>query len=70
MTVERIRLDVPAALAHLATAVNVPVAIDALEPQFSHYALLKHQLSRYRALAGEDGINALPALPLEITEAR
>jgi murein L,D-transpeptidase YcbB/YkuD len=63
LTVERIKLDIPATLAHLATAVNVTVAIDALEPQFTHYALLKRQLSRYRALAGEEGINDLPALP-------
>ena len=63
MTVERIKLDVPTTLAHLATAVNVAVAIDALEPQFTHYALLKRQLSHYRALASEEGINDLPALP-------
>ena len=61
--VGRIKLDVPATLAHLSTAVNVAVAVDALEPQFSHYALLKKQLSHYRALAGEDGLNNLPALP-------
>jgi L,D-transpeptidase YcbB len=63
LTVERIKLDIPATLAHLATAVNVTVAIDALEPQFTHYALLKRQLSHSRALAGEEGINDLPALP-------
>jgi L,D-transpeptidase YcbB len=63
LTVERIRLDIPTTLAHLSTAVDVPLAIDALEPQFSHYALLKRQLARYRALADEDDINALPPLP-------
>jgi murein L,D-transpeptidase YcbB/YkuD len=63
LTVERIKLDIPTTLAHLATAVNVTVAIDALEPQFTHYALLKRQLSLYRALATEEGINDLPALP-------
>jgi murein L,D-transpeptidase YcbB/YkuD len=63
LTVERIKLDIPATLAHLATAVNVAVAVDALEPQFTHYALLKRQLSRYRALAAEDGISDLPAMP-------
>jgi murein L,D-transpeptidase YcbB/YkuD len=63
LTVERIRLDVPTTLAHLATAVNVALAVDALEPQFTHYALLKRQLSRYRALASEEGINELPPLP-------
>jgi murein L,D-transpeptidase YcbB/YkuD len=63
LTVERIRLDLPTTLAHLAAAVNVGVAIDALEPQFTHYALLKRALSRYRELASQDGLNDLPRLP-------
>ena len=63
LSVGRINLDIPTTLARLSTAVNVTVAVDALEPQFSHYALLKKQLSRYRELAGQDGLNALPALP-------
>ena len=63
VSMERISLDVPATLAHLSTAVDVAVAVDALEPQFSHYALLKKHLSHYRALADEPGLNELPALP-------
>jgi murein L,D-transpeptidase YcbB/YkuD len=63
LTVERIKLDIPATLAHLATAADVTVAVDALEPQFTHYALLKRQLSRYRTLAADDGISELPAMP-------
>jgi murein L,D-transpeptidase YcbB/YkuD len=63
LSVGRIKLDIPTALAHLATAVDVAAAVDALEPQFSHYALLKGKLSQYRALAGVDGLNELPALP-------
>ncbi len=63
LTVDRIALDIPATLAHLATAIDVAVALDALEPQFKHYQLLKRQLSRYRELAGDEGINALPPLP-------
>ncbi len=63
LSVGRIQLDIPTTLAHLSTAVDVGVAVDALEPQFSHYALLKKQLPHYRALAGEDGLNDLPALP-------
>jgi len=63
LSVGRIKLDIPTTLAHLSTAVDVAVAVDSLEPQFSHYALLKKQLSRYRALAGEKGLNLLPALP-------
>jgi len=61
--VGRIKLDIPAMLGRLATAANVAVAVDALEPQFSHYALLKQQLSVYRALAHEAGLNDLPPLP-------
>jgi L,D-transpeptidase YcbB len=63
LTVERIRLDIPNTLAHLATAVNVGVAIDSLEPQFTHYALLKRELARYRELKALEGINDLPPLP-------
>jgi L,D-transpeptidase YcbB len=63
LTVERIRLDIPTTLAHLATAVNVSVAIDALEPQFTHYALLKRELAHYRELAAQEGLNDLPPLP-------
>ncbi len=63
LTVERIRLDIPTTLAHLATAVNVGVAIDSLEPQFTHYALLKRELARYRELKDREGLNDLPPLP-------
>jgi murein L,D-transpeptidase YcbB/YkuD len=63
LSVGRVKLDIPTTLAHLASAVDVAVAVDALEPQFSHYALLKRQLSHYRALASEDGLSDLPALP-------
>jgi murein L,D-transpeptidase YcbB/YkuD len=63
LTMNRIALDIPTTLAHLATAVDVPVALDSLEPQFEHYQLLKKQLSRYRDLASEEAINALPPLP-------
>jgi L,D-transpeptidase YcbB len=63
LTVERIRLDIPTTLAHLATAVNVGVAIDSLEPQFTHYALLRRELARYRDLAAREGLNDLPPLP-------
>jgi murein L,D-transpeptidase YcbB/YkuD len=63
LAVGRIKLDMPTTLAHLATAVDVPLAVDALEPQFSHYALLKKHLSHYRALALEDGLTDLAPLP-------
>jgi L,D-transpeptidase YcbB len=63
LAIGRIKLDIPTTLAHLATAVDVRVAVDALEPQFSHFDLLKKQLSHYRTLAGEEGLNDLPPLP-------
>ena len=63
LTVERIKLDIPATLAYLAGAASVAAALDALEPQFRHYALLKRELARYRALAADVGLNDLPALP-------
>ena len=63
LTVERIRLDLPTTLAHLATAVNVGIAIDSLEPQFTHYTLLKRELARYRELKALEGLNDLPPLP-------
>ena len=62
LSLGRIKLDIPTTLAHLSTAADVTVALDALEPQFAHYALLKRQLAHYRVLAGEDGINTLPPL--------
>src|SRR5450631_3658976 len=63
LTVERIKLDIPSTLTHLASAADVAAALDALEPQFTHYALLKRQLLQYRALAAGAGSNDLPALP-------
>ena len=69
LTVERIRLDIPTMLAHLAGAVNVGVAIDALEPQFTHYALLKRELAHYRELAALEGLNDLPPLPAKSLKA-
>src|SRR3984893_15059452 len=63
LSVGRVKLDIPTTLAHLSSAVDVAVAVDALEPQFSHYALLKKQLAHYRSLANEDGLTDLPGLP-------
>jgi len=63
LSAERVNLDLPVTLERIAAAVDVPAALDALEPQFRHYALLKKQLSRYRALASDDRINTLPPLP-------
>jgi murein L,D-transpeptidase YcbB/YkuD len=62
LAIQRDAFDAAAALAKAAAA-DVSAALDALEPQFAHYALLKRQLARYRALALAPGINDLPALP-------
>ena len=53
----------PPPSAAVASAADVSAALDAFEPQFTHYALLKRQLARYRALAAMPGINDLPPLP-------
>jgi murein L,D-transpeptidase YcbB/YkuD len=63
LTVERLSLDMQSTLVNLAAAANVSAAIDALEPQFTHYALLKNELARYRELASHDGLTDLPRLP-------
>ncbi len=63
LSVGRVNLDLPATLERVAAAGEVPAALDALEPRFTHYALLKKQLSHYRVLAGEDDITRLPPLP-------
>jgi murein L,D-transpeptidase YcbB/YkuD len=63
LAVDRVDLDLPATLERVANAADVPAVLDALEPRFRHYALLKQQLARYRALANEDGLNRLPPLP-------
>jgi murein L,D-transpeptidase YcbB/YkuD len=63
LTVERIKLDLPATLLQLASAARVDAVLDALEPQFTHYGLLKRALARYRALASDPGMSQLPPLP-------
>lgn len=52
--------DVSAAVAALATAPSVAAELDALEPQFLHYKLLKQALARYRGLALQPELNVLP----------
>ncbi|HEX3847654.1 MAG TPA: L,D-transpeptidase family protein [Steroidobacteraceae bacterium] len=60
LSMERGSLDLPAALAHIAASQDVPAELDALEPPFTHYALLKKELAHYRSLAAQDGLNDLP----------
>jgi murein L,D-transpeptidase YcbB/YkuD len=63
LSVEHGRLDLAAAVSRLAAADDVAATLDAFEPQFKHFALLKRQLAQYRLLADDPGINMLPPLP-------
>jgi len=64
LDIPRPRFDVTAAVASLAASTDVAVALDSLEPQLRHYALLKAALAQYRALASASaGLVQLPALP-------
>ena len=63
LDVSRPAFDAAAAVAALASAPDVAAALDALEPPFRHYALLKKALARYRVLARRPELTQLPALP-------
>ena len=63
LDVSRPAFDAAEAVAALATAPDVAAALDALEPPFRHYALLKTALARYRMLARQPELAKLPALP-------
>ncbi|MEZ5533293.1 MAG: L,D-transpeptidase family protein [Steroidobacteraceae bacterium] len=54
--------DPEAVLARLATTRDTRAVLSSIEPPFRHYALLKAQLGRYRALAADHGRMPLPAL--------
>lgn len=63
LRVDRSRLDIPAAIAALSTAQDPRGQLAALEPTFEHYAFLKLAMSRYRQLAADPTLTALPPLP-------
>ena len=63
LDVYRPAFDAAAAVAALATSPDLASALDALEPPFRHYALLKTALARYRLLAQQPELTRLPALP-------
>ena len=58
----RTDLDVAATVVGLASARNVADALLAVEPRFSHYALLKDALSRYRSLGADLSLTQLPGI--------
>ncbi len=63
LDVRRPVFDAAAVVAALATAPDLASALDALEPPFRHYALLKIALARYRMLAQRPEWTQLPPLP-------
>lgn len=56
----RAALDLPATLTQLAAADDPAASLAAIEPRFHHYQLLKAALARYRQLAADPGLTALP----------
>jgi murein L,D-transpeptidase YcbB/YkuD len=63
LDVRRPAFDAEAAVAALTIAPDVTAVLDAFEPPFRHYALLKSALARYRMLAWQPELTQLPALP-------
>ena len=62
LSVERVKLDIPATLARLAGSGDASGSLDSLEPQFTHYRLLEQQLAHYRELAADPRLTVLPPL--------
>lgn len=56
-------LDLSVLLTQLAQGSNPDSIINAVEPPFVHYRLLKQALAQYRALARQPDLTALPPLP-------
>lgn len=63
LDVPHAKLDVAAAVAALAGTSAVGAVLDDFEPSFRRYELLKAALPRYRTLAAQPTLNALPPLP-------
>jgi murein L,D-transpeptidase YcbB/YkuD len=63
LDVQRDGLNVPAAVAALATSQDVDATLDSFEPPMPHYRLLKKALARYQELADDPRLTQLPPLP-------
>lgn len=63
LDVPHAELDVVTALRGLAGASDVASVLRDYQPGFRHYDLLRETLARYRELAQQPELNALPALP-------
>jgi murein L,D-transpeptidase YcbB/YkuD len=57
----RADLDVVSTLEKLARTADTRATLEAIEPDFYHYRLLKDALARYRTLAGDQSLAPLPA---------
>jgi len=62
---DRSRLDLDATVAQLLASDDVAQDLAAVEPTFIHYHLLKAALARYRGLAQDPTLTALPPLPTD-----
>jgi len=62
LKIVRPAFDITEVLNTLSTTSSVTSTLDAVEPQFLHYKLLKGALARYRRLAQQPVLNALPDL--------
>jgi L,D-transpeptidase YcbB len=60
LKIARPPFDVATVLSTLVTTASVTSTLDAVEPQFLHYKLLKGVLAHYRRLALQPALNALP----------
>lgn len=63
IVVEHARLDLPPLVEGLSHSEDIDSVLRDLEPQFTHYELLKHALRHYRELALEPALTQLPPLP-------
>ena len=63
LRIDRSRLNLDECVTQLLASSQVNADLAALEPEFEHYRLLKAALARYRLLAADPALTALPRLP-------
>jgi murein L,D-transpeptidase YcbB/YkuD len=63
LRIPRPRYDAAPVVRAMIDSAGVERRLDAEEPPFVHYQLLKQSLARYRALGGDSALLALPPLP-------
>jgi len=62
LRIPRPRFDASAAVRAMADSAQIEKRLDAAEPPFIHYQLLKKSLARYRLLRGDSALKQLPPL--------